>query len=154
MKTVGAKGRQIFFSDKAKQNKVGAKERQVFFSGKAKQNKVGGKVWLGCPALLLEQKRDNRVTLFLQLYFSVSKCKRKRYGYTSLKVYFVKKKVGIWIFTIILGDISRNVLYLVAYFWDSLTKVANGSGLQSKIILSHKNILFNGSGLRMRKKTH
>ena len=37
IKTVGAKGRQIFFSGKAKQNKVGAKERQVFF------NEVGGK---------------------------------------------------------------------------------------------------------------
>ena len=50
IKTVGAKGRQIFFSGKAKQNKVGAEERQIFFSGRAKQNKVGGKEWLGCLA--------------------------------------------------------------------------------------------------------
>ena len=66
---VGAKGRQIFFSGRAKQNKVGAKERQIFFSGWAKQNKVGGKEWLGClasaPTLKqsetlkwLEQKED------------------------------------------------------------------------------------------------
>ena len=48
MKTVGAKGRQIFVSGKVKENKFGAKERQIFFSGKAKQNKV---------------------TLFLKLYF-------------------------------------------------------------------------------------
>ena len=41
IKTVGAKGRQIFFSGKAKQNTVGEKERQVFFSGKAKQKKAG-----------------------------------------------------------------------------------------------------------------
>ena len=50
IKTVGAKGRQIFFSGKAKQNIVGAKERRIFFSGRAKQNKVGGKEWLGCLA--------------------------------------------------------------------------------------------------------
>ena len=52
---VGAeiKGRQIFFSGIAKQNKVGAKERQVSFRGKAKQNEVGGKER---PALMLEQK--------------------------------------------------------------------------------------------------
>ena len=43
VKTVGAKGGQVFLSGKAKQNKVGAKERQVFFSGKAKQNEVEGK---------------------------------------------------------------------------------------------------------------
>ena len=61
--------RQIFFNGKAKQNKVGAKERYVFFSGKAKQNEVGGRERLGCPALMLKQKCDNRVTLFLQLYF-------------------------------------------------------------------------------------
>ena len=48
-----------------KQNKVGAKEGQVFFSGKAKQNEVGEKERFGCPALMLEQKRDNRVALFL-----------------------------------------------------------------------------------------
>ena len=53
----------------AKQNKVGTKERQVFFIDKAKQNEIGGKEWLDCLALMLEQKRDNRVTLFLQLYF-------------------------------------------------------------------------------------
>ena len=41
--TIGAKGRQIFFSGKAKQNKVGSKERQVFLSGRAKQNEIGGK---------------------------------------------------------------------------------------------------------------
>ena len=69
LKKVGEKGRQIFFSDKAKQRKVGAKKRQIFFSGRAKQNKVGSKERLGCPALMLEKKRDNQVTLFLQLYF-------------------------------------------------------------------------------------
>ena len=69
IKTVGAKGREIFFSSKAKQNKVWAKEKQIFFSGKAKQNEVGSKERLGCPALMLEKKRDNSVTLFLQLYF-------------------------------------------------------------------------------------
>ena len=34
-----------------------------------RQNEDGGKERLGCSALMLEQKRDNRVTLFLQLYF-------------------------------------------------------------------------------------
>ena len=36
IKTVGAKGKQIFFNGEAKQNKVGAKEKKVIFSGKAK----------------------------------------------------------------------------------------------------------------------
>ena len=66
---VGAKERQVFFSGKVKQNKVGSKERQIFFSGSAKQNEVGSKERLGCPALMLEKKRDNQVTLFLKLYF-------------------------------------------------------------------------------------
>ena len=52
-----------------KQNKVGAKERQILFSGRAKQNEVGSKERIGSPALILEKKRDNRVILFLQLYF-------------------------------------------------------------------------------------
>ena len=38
-----SKRKQIFFSNKAKQNKVGPKERQIFFSGRAKQNEVGSK---------------------------------------------------------------------------------------------------------------
>ena len=63
IKTVGAKGRQIFFSGNVKENKVGTKERQIFFSGRAKQNKVGGKEWLGCLAFALTLKQDNRVTL-------------------------------------------------------------------------------------------
>ena len=53
---VGAKGRKIFFSGKAKQNKVGGKERQVFSISKAKQNEVKGKEGLGCFSLTLEQK--------------------------------------------------------------------------------------------------
>ena len=67
---VGTKGGQIFFNGKAKQNIVGAKERQVFFSGKAKQNEVGGKERLGCLTFAPSLKRDNRVTLFLQLHFA------------------------------------------------------------------------------------
>ena len=85
---VWAKGRQIFFSGKTKQNIVGAKERQIFFRGRAKQNKVGGKEQLGCPALMLEQKRDNRVTLFLQLYF-VSLYRQKRFVSLLHQLYFV-----------------------------------------------------------------
>ena len=61
--------RQIFFSGTAKQNKVGAKERQVFSSGKAKQNKVGENKRLSCLAFAPTLKRNNRVTLFLQLHF-------------------------------------------------------------------------------------
>ena len=39
--------------------------------------------------------------------------KREKYAYIYLKVYFVKKKLTyeFLIFTIFLGDISRNVLY-------------------------------------------
>ena len=40
------------------QNEVGAKKRQVFFNSKAKQNETGGKERLGCPTLMLQQKRD------------------------------------------------------------------------------------------------
>ena len=50
MKTVGAKGRQIFFSRKAKQNKVKAKERQV--SSAVKRSKIK-----------LEEKSDSVVLL-------------------------------------------------------------------------------------------
>ena len=65
---------KIFFSGKAKRNKVGVKEVQVFFSGKAKQNEVEGKERIGCPALMLEQRRDNRIALFLQLHFVLLHC--------------------------------------------------------------------------------
>ena len=69
IKTVEVKRRQIFFSGKAKQNKVGTKAGQVFFSGKAIQNKVGGKEWLGCLDSTPTWKQDNWVALFLQLNF-------------------------------------------------------------------------------------
>ena len=66
IKTVGVKRKQIFFSGKANQNKVGAKVREIFFIRRAKKNEVGSKERLACPALMLEKKRGNRVTLFLQ----------------------------------------------------------------------------------------
>ena len=70
IKTVGAKGRQIFFRGKAKQNIVGVKERQIFFSGKAKQNKVGvkeRKIFLAVNRIKikLEEKSDSVVSLLL-----------------------------------------------------------------------------------------
>ena len=55
----GAKGSQIFFSGKVKQNKVGTKERQIFFSNRVKQNKIGGKEWLGCLAFASTLKQGN-----------------------------------------------------------------------------------------------
>ena len=54
IKTVGAKGRQNFFSGKAKQNKVGAKARQVFLS-------FYSFLFFSCLSFL--------VSLLLQLYF-------------------------------------------------------------------------------------
>ena len=69
IKTVGAKGRQIFFSGNAKQNKVGAEEKQIVFSGRAKQNKVEEKEWLGCLAFSPTLKQDKWIALLSQLHF-------------------------------------------------------------------------------------
>ena len=51
---------------------------------------------LGCPALMLEQKRDNRVTLFLQLYF-VSLYRWRRFVFLSLRKQFLWiKEIFLW----------------------------------------------------------
>ena len=69
----------FFFGDRAKQNKLGAKKRQIFFSGGAKQNEVGSKEQLGCPALMLEKKRDYYE--FLCLFLTRAKQEEDRGGH-------------------------------------------------------------------------
>ena len=59
-----------------------------FFSGKAKQNEVGGKERLGCLAFAPTLKRNNRVTLFLQLHF-VSLYRWRKLISLFLQLYFV-----------------------------------------------------------------
>ena len=61
---VGAKEGLIFFSGKAKQNKVGAKERQIFFSGRAKQNEVGSKERNSVLLLQCWRKSETTESLF------------------------------------------------------------------------------------------
>ena len=64
IKTIGAKGKQIFFSGEAKQNNVRTKKWHVFFSIKAQQNEVEGKEWIAYLAFAPTLKRDTLVTLF------------------------------------------------------------------------------------------
>ena len=67
---------------------VRAKGRQIFFSGRTKQNKVGGKEWLGCFAFARTLKQDNRVAFFIQLRF-ISLNRWRKLVSLLLQLYFV-----------------------------------------------------------------